>query len=211
MSPDDERHGSIAGYKCYGCRCDKCKIASARYEKRRKWLVHQGLTPTLPARGFHRRVHALMAIGWTQLDIAQALGIAQGNLSAKMRLNDTVRRATHEAMCDVYERLCMSPQSGVANRRTARIAAKNGWAPPLAWDDIDRDAKPVGKVRHGGFKDSIDEAMIDRVLRGGERPRKLTKAEAREVYRRALANGMTTYEIQTVYGLNLGRYSKDAA
>jgi hypothetical protein len=53
--------------------------------------------------------------------------------------------------------------------------------------------------------------MIDRVLRGGERPRKLTKAEAREVYRRALANGMTTYEIQTLYGLNLGRYSKDAA
>lgn len=137
MTPDDPRHGSVSGYKYHACRCEQCRSASVRYEKGRRWLVHQGLNPSIPAHGFKRRVHALMAIGWTQRDIAKGLGIATGNLSAKLRLNDTVRRATHEAMCALYEANCMTTLDGMVNRRTAQIAAKRGWAPPLAWDDID--------------------------------------------------------------------------
>jgi hypothetical protein len=143
MSPDVE-HGSISGYKYHGCRCQMCRKAVVRYEKRRRWLVHQGMMPTVPAVGFKRRVHALMAIGWTQKAIANELGIATGNLAQKLGRNDTVRRATHVAMCEAYERLCMTPRSDVTALRTAAIAAKNGWPVPLAWDDIDNpDEKPA--------------------------------------------------------------------
>jgi hypothetical protein len=137
IGSDDPRHGTVNAYQQHRCRCAPCQLAKRRYEKRRTWLAHQGLNLTVPAVGFQRRVHALMAIGWTQRSIAEALGIAHGNLSLKMRANTYVYRATHVAMCEVYEARCMTPQRGVVNDRTARIAAKAGHAPPLAWDDID--------------------------------------------------------------------------
>lgn len=145
MIPDDRRHGTISGYKYRGCRCVDCRAASVRYEKGRRWLIHCGIAPTVPAIGFNRRVHSLMAIGWTQKEIAAELGIAQGNLALKLRTNETVRRATHVAMVEVYERLCMTRRDGMAARRTAAIAARRGWVPPLGWDDIDDPAEsPAG-------------------------------------------------------------------
>jgi hypothetical protein len=215
MDTLDPRHGTTAGYHA-GCRQPCCRRAIAAYEKRGRLARLRG-GRAVPAIGAQRRLQALMRLGWSSQRIAIEAGQAHRNHvlrilnGQKGKPTNWLQRDTDQWVRDVYDRLCMTvPDDGYA-ARTRAFAERQGWAPPLAWDDIDNDAAPVGKVRHGGFKDSVDEAMIDRVLRGGERPRKLTKAEAREVYRRALANGMTTYEIQTLYGLNLGRYSKDAA
>lgn len=210
MLPDIQ-HGTISGYKYRGCRCDDCSQASARYEKRRKWLIHQGMNPTLPAHGFTRRVHALMVIGWTQRAIAEALGISQGNLAAKLRLNTFVRRATHEAMCEVYEARCMSPQYGMVNQRTARIAAKNQWAAPLSWDDIDdlgEQPSGIRKPYHGGpARDSIDPIVVDRLM-GGDFTVHSTAAERSEVCRRWVANGGALAELERKAGWKPERYHR---
>jgi hypothetical protein len=208
MEADDPRHGTTRGH-AQGCREDCCREArNADEARRRKYRGVLGIERSIDATGSRRRIQALMAIGHPSRDIAARCGWSHGEAVLEVTRRQWVQRKTAATVARVYDEMCMTVGPSALTRR--RALAK-GWPPPLAWDDIDHDAKPVGTVRHGAFKDSVDEAMIDRVLRGGERPRKLTKAEAREVYRRALANGMTTYEIQTLYGLNLGRYSKDAA
>jgi hypothetical protein len=185
----DITHGSVSGYKYHGCRCTLCRAASIRYEKGRRWLIHQGIAPTLPARGFNRRVHALMAIGWTQKEIAAELGIAQGNLALKLRTNGFVRRATHEAMVDVYDRLCMTRRDSMVARRTAGIAARNGWSPPLAWDDIDTDVRPLSETYRPRSKHDhragheYDEVVVLRIL-SGDFATPSTHAEKREVVAR---------------------------
>jgi hypothetical protein len=220
MEPDDPRHGTARGRRAHLVAgqevCPPCAEANAIYQRRyRKNRALYG-DRLIPALGSSRRIQALMCLGWSTPAIASRAGIHPKQVWWTTQ-QEHVTRAVAARIAAAYEAMHMAlPPTDTKSQRisvavTRKNAERNGFAPPLAWDDIDRDAKPVGKVRHGGFKDSVDEAMIDRVLRGGERPRKLTKAEAREVYRRALANGMTTYEIQTLYGLNLGRYTKDAA
>lgn len=212
MSPDDPRHGTLNAYKNLRCRCTACTAAECRYEKRRKWLVHQGLNLSLPAIGFQRRVHALMAIGWTQKSIAEGLGIATGNLSVKMRANSLVYRATHVSMCELYEARCMKPQRGMVNARTARIAAKRGWLPPLAWDDIDDpNERPTAITRDGSWEDQVDHAIVWRVVNEQTRPRKLTRAESAEVARVLLSRGVSTFVIENDYGIKAERYKEAVA
>jgi hypothetical protein len=162
-------------------------------------------TALIPTLGAERRVKALLALGWTHDEMRR-----RGNVTVHLaRGSYTQMLARRWRDIDaMYAELCMTPGP---SRHTASRAAKVGYAPPLAWDDIDDpNEKPAGATKTADFHDLVDEAMIDRVMRGGERPRRLTHAEGREVYRRARANGMTTYEIEAAYGLNVERY-KDAA
>jgi hypothetical protein len=207
VNDDDPRHGTISGYKYRGCRCDDCRAASVRYEKGRRWLVHCGLIPTVPATGFRRRVHALMAIGWTQKEIAAELGIAQGNLAVKLRANESVRRATHVAMCEVYDRLCMTRRDSTVGRRTAGIAARRGWPPPLAWDDIDSDPEPSAwkyaprKIQLG---EDFDPVVVMRLLEGDRVPS--TAAERAEALAQWVADGGSESELCRWHGWRPGRY-----
>ena len=38
-SPDDSRHGTLAGYAAYGCRCEACRAARRTYNQRRREAV----------------------------------------------------------------------------------------------------------------------------------------------------------------------------
>lgn len=120
-----------------GCRCsDECRARRAQYEKERRYYTERGQPLTVPAVGFKRRVRALMALGWTHRQIATELGIATGNLSNRMTYAKAVHRGTHDRMCAVYDRLSMTlPPDEMVNRRTRTIARRNGWLPPLAFDD----------------------------------------------------------------------------
>lgn len=172
--------------------------------------------PTVPAHGFKRRVRALMRIGWTQKEIAAELGIAQGNLALKLRTNERVRRATHEAAVEVFERHCMTARSGAIAKRTARIAAKNGWPPPLAWTDID-DPNEQPKHNARGSNDPaaqqrhLDMAVVWRLVDEGVRVRQLTAAEAAEACRILVARGVNPAQIEKRYRLNPKRYEEGAA
>lgn len=93
------------------------------------------------AYGASRRLRALAALGWTLDALAARCGVGFSTLAA-VRAGTTTRVGVPLAhrIEAVYDELCMVPGPSVPARRHA---ARAGWAPPLAWDDIDDpDAVP---------------------------------------------------------------------
>lgn len=144
MTPDDPRHGTNKGYLA-GCDDTCCKTAHADY--RRDLRTRQYLNGG-PLRvnviGTRRRLCALVALGWTFWDIDAELG-KQKTYCHNMLERDTdwILKSTADAVAEVYERLSMrlpdestGPRRQVASR-ARNLARRKGWAPPLAWDDID--------------------------------------------------------------------------
>lgn len=84
--------------------------------------------------GTVRRLRALMAIGWTAERIAEHGPWDTGEALLIISKRDTVHVDTRDRVAAIYEQLCMTPGPSA---RTRRYAASKGWAPPLAWDNID--------------------------------------------------------------------------
>ena len=83
--------------------------------------------------GTIRRLRALVAIGYTQSDLCERIGVLPGNGCRIFRgEQDTVTTATAASVEDLFDALAMTPGYSDRARNHAR---KNGWAPPLAWDD----------------------------------------------------------------------------
>lgn len=106
----------------------------------------------VPAIGVHRRVQALNAIGWSDRRIALDLGLIPGNFASMMR-QPLVTHRRHLDVVALYERLWATtpPQATRYERqgviRTLNRARKNGYPPPMAWDDDtidDPNATPAG-------------------------------------------------------------------
>lgn len=137
----EPRHGTRHGYRDDRCRCDRCKKAIALdhnvYKIRR--AANGGRPLTVDKTGAVRRLQALMVMGWPRRELARQAGY-QGDAFALI-LNgrrQSLTIATHQRVCDLYERLSMThgPSSSTRIR-----ASKKGWPPPLAWDDIDDPAE----------------------------------------------------------------------
>lgn len=160
----------------------------------------------VPVLGTRRRIRALMRMGWSPRDIAERLG--EHERWVYNRLNQSgqwCRKSTHDRVAAVYREL--SHKRG-PSERTRRYAEKHGYEGPLAWDDIDHDlepdlGEPEGRV---SFYDDYDEAVVARLVEGGERvTKRLTPREADEAVRRLLARGVSTHMIERVYHLNAAR------
>lgn len=103
--------------------------------------------------GVQRRLRALAVIGYSAKEIADRAGIAYPESIKALRRESSrefVRAGLAEAICRVFDELHMvSAPSTRASVRLARMAVRQGWVPPLAWDDIDYDPEPPrqeGKV-----------------------------------------------------------------
>lgn len=151
MKPEDQRHGTTRGFHA-GCRELCCRRAIARYEKQGKFNKANGIARAVPAIGAQRRIQALMTLGWHSTDIAEAVGWAHRNHVLRVLKGQSgrpctwVERKTHDRIAEVYERLSMTfPERTPVRARTATIARRKGWLPPLAWDDID-DATETPEV-----------------------------------------------------------------
>ncbi|WP_157680191.1 hypothetical protein [Mycobacterium dioxanotrophicus] len=83
--------------------------------------------------GTTRRIQALVALGWTQGQIAAELGTKQTAVSA-IALRGKVTAETAIAVKELFERWSMT--LGPSSLTRLRAIAK-GWAPPLAWDELD--------------------------------------------------------------------------
>lgn len=204
MSPDDPRHGKKYGYQL-GCRLDCCTRANTRALK----LWRAGLTSTLvDATGTKRRIQALIALGWTLHEVSTDAGGYTKNWSHLLLKQDMVTSTTAAKVAATYERLSMSVPAGPYRERTRKRAARNGWLPPLAWDDIDTDPEsPVVPVDER-WEDTVDEAVVLRLLDGSGRARRLTRAEVAEVARVLLARQMSTHQIERDYGINVARIQR---
>lgn len=134
------RHGHYLGYVADGCRCDQCRRAWYRYDKRVRHDRATGSPHTIPALGTHRRLQALMAAGWNAALLAREAGRAErwvSNILARQRVN----RTTARRVIDLYDRLWdQPPPQGTSGQKAAvtivrRLARERGWLLPMALDD----------------------------------------------------------------------------
>ena len=102
------------------------------------------------ATGTTRRLQALIAIGWTQTALAARLGWTVGNFHRLLR-QTRVSAGTARAARALYDELWNTPPAEhdhagrQAAARARNTAHRNGWPPPMAWDDNtidDPDAHP---------------------------------------------------------------------
>lgn len=123
--------------------------------------------------GAARRAYALATMGWPLTWVAGQVGLTPGNLSSMLR-HPRMSYRYWVAVRDLYERHAhLEGPSEIARQR----ARKNGWAPPLAWDDdtIDDPAtQPEGVgFRRSRLRDGVEhgrESGARAHQRAGERP-----------------------------------------
>ena len=187
MTPDDPRHGAPRGYAAHRrekeTACDPCLRAAALYDNqlRLEKMAGRG-SRRIPATGTARRIQALVAIGYTYVDLAEEFGWSHDMPMRLATRKSHVLRSTAERVAEVYDRFHMTPQTGTRRANYARsVARKHGWSPPLAWDDIDDPNEPpdLGSIHD----DEYDEAVVLRIL-SGEWRLPATKADRAEVVRR---------------------------
>lgn len=95
-------------------------------------------TAKVPALGAQRRIRALLRLGWTHPVLRQRAGVDTSHLARGTYPQILARK--WRAADDVFRELCLTPGPSTATRDRA---IKLGYAPPLAFDDIDDpDATP---------------------------------------------------------------------
>ena len=97
----------------------------------------------IPATGTMRRIQGLSAIGWTGTQIARDAGL--GTQFLRDVVSGRYQRIPRDK-ADAVKRVCRARYLMPGPSKTARtVAARNGWVPVTAWDDIDDPTeKPEG-------------------------------------------------------------------
>lgn len=138
-------------------------------------LVADGVR--IPSHGTARRLQALATLGWSTNAIARHTGLDRQRLDGALHGRD-VLAATHRAVTAIYEQLWDVPaprrdqREKISAARAQGRAQREGWAPPLAWDDaaIDdpaatphTDAGPARRQHCGGVvnHDSLTDCAIE--------------------------------------------------
>lgn len=108
----------------------------------------------MPRFGAERRIRALVAIGHTLTELSRRTGFTRSNLCGlahggyRDRPNVMLQATTWRRIAAVYDELHMTPGTGRYAKTARTIARRNGWAPPMSWDDIDDpDEVPKGLGR----------------------------------------------------------------
>lgn len=210
---NDARHGTTRGFHA-GCRCAPCRRARSRYEKESRLIRIQGGRRSVPAIGAQRRIQGLMRLGWSSTDIAKAAGWSNRNYvlrvinGQKGKPTTWLEARTDNTIREVFERMAMKlPEMTPIRARTRSLAAKKGYLPPLAWDDIDNpNERPVGVTNDHRAKDTIDPIVVERFLARDITPGLwATLAEKREIVRRWDGGAN---ELERLTGWNYQRYAE---
>lgn len=173
--------------------------------------------------GIQRRVQALITLGWTARTIGNQMGVAERSVVRITKAGTHLLRVKQEVSLKalpVYDELSMSfppettPHERMAATKSRNLATRNGWAPPLAWDDIDDpDAKPdLGKTFHAfdlARHDQLDPVVVERLLDG--HTVRATQAERREAMRRWTTAGNSKRSLERMHGWKDGRYDARAS
>lgn len=198
VCPPEHKHAETSTCRtAHGCRCAECVQAHTEYEFWRRAMVRTGRrTPNVavPVRGTRRRLQALMTLGWSQRALAARLGTTQNQVWLILERQVSVTRETAEHVAEVYEQLwnVRPPAETRGERasvgRASVYARRRGFAPPMAWDDIDHDEGP-----QEGIEVDVDEARVALAVDGV--PVELTTREREEAVRALNARGLLDTEI----------------
>lgn len=213
VCPPDHKHGETLTCRyTHKCSCADCLIAARDYGYWRRHMLAAGRTDVfdslIPARGVRRRIEALMAIGWSQSALAAHVGHRQVVITQWLR-NEFVQRSTHIRVAEVYERLSvMTPPTDTKSQRmsvnrTLALARRRGYAPPLAWDDIDNDHGPAETTG----EDVVDDVAVALAI-SGQRVT-LTVRERHIVVRELNARGMNDGRIAEHTGVDVRTIGRD--
>lgn len=94
--------------------------------------------------GTSRRLQALVAIGWTETQLAERMSMGVGNFwRIVCGMRPRVTAATAARAVEIFAELWDQPQTGYFADHARRIAERREWRSPLAWDDIDTDPAPA--------------------------------------------------------------------
>jgi hypothetical protein len=141
--------------------------------------------------GTRRRVQALSRIGWSQREICRRLD-RHPTMIATALSKGQITAATAYGVAQVYRTL--SAVEGPSDSARSR-AALAGWAPPLAWEDIDMD-DPQARPNLTGY----DEETVRALVRG-ERP-EYDSPDMTEAILRLVEQGLPDTRIAEVVGLS---------
>lgn len=172
-----KQHGTAGAYCNRGCRCPEGREAWRLYSKRRRQQRHT--TEFVNSVGTSRRLQGLAAAGWPTTVIAGELDVHPTRVERLRRCTTGyVSPATAAAVRQLTAELCVELGP---SRKSRNEAARRGWVPLGAWDDIDDpDAMPI----YGGDGgDVVDDEAIRRVLAGGARFGDLREAEQLALFR----------------------------
>ncbi len=124
--------------------------------------------PLVPATDTVRRLQALVAIGYTQTQLSERLGMQVTNLSHLIHgQRERVTAATYVAALELFRQLWSQPPSGTRADQARAVARGNGWVGPLAWDDIDDpDEQPNIDGEGEEVAESFDPAAVELALSG---------------------------------------------
>lgn len=183
ICPSDHAHGASTNcVTSHGCRCGDCRAARREYMYWHRHMIAAGrddvFNRRVDATGTRRRIQALMCLGWSQSALERRSGIQQKVLSDHL-YRDYVSTRSRDRIAELYEQLShLIPPTENAGQRISvnkarAYARRHGWAPPLAWDDIDNDPEPATAEPSG----AVDEVAVDLAVHG--HPVHLTPAERR--------------------------------
>lgn len=116
----------------------------------------------IPARGAHRRIHALRTLGWSSADLADCLNVDRRHI-AGILFRDKITARWHQRIDAAYQDLCMIIPEQTPVRKRMRTISKNQPA-PLAWDDIDTDSDP--KPPAADELETVDEVAVELAIKG---------------------------------------------
>lgn len=203
MVEGDPRHGTDTGYAA-GCREACCKAAHARQRKIERGL---GGRPLVSAVGTHRRLEALMCLGWS---FAEQSRRARRSRSWALKIHRHTQIQVESALivAALYDELCNTPSPAPTARRTAAEAGNRGYVAPHRWLNIDdpTEVPDPGWSPRRRFADSdeFDEVVVDRILAGDWRLR-ATTVEKVEVLRRWATTGGTDNALELLTGWKISR------
>lgn len=218
MDPLDPRHGTRPGYyahrKVGETACNPCKAAAAKAEQNRQLSLMRGINGRLDPTGTRRRLQALAWLGYGWKELAEHIG-AQENMVIRWARRDApgsyVFRDTAAKVADVYERLSMrpAPTDTTAQKNTAararNRARRNGWLPPLAWDNIDNPNERPDLRSNSHVHETADPSIVERFIRHSDHSLDCNPAERMEIIRRWVNSGRSQRELERVTGWNIRR------
>lgn len=124
--------------------------------------------------GTRRRIHALVAVGWSMSKLCERLGMQRGNFN-KTLAAETVTAATARKARALYDELWdkvpphVEWRDKISYNRSLNLAKSRGWVPPMAWDDVDTDPEPYGNAAAEPDDDVLDEVLVERLMAGRAR------------------------------------------
>lgn len=199
-----------------GCSCGPCRSAQTRYVKQWRLARQRGHQFKVDAAPTHRKIRALNAIGVTNAAIATEAGYASAAAVSNILGEETILARTEVRLEQAYRRLEMTIVPPSRNATRLRNQAKReGWPPPLAYDDIHNnvlaDQRPAQLTAP---RDRFDPLEVEYVLQYSDwehARRRLSPLEKIEVVRLWVASGRPEAELCRLTGWREGRYRLSAA